>query len=253
VCSFLAEMATRGNHGRGYRPSTLDVMAAAISSRYPDAVAGTDYRKLTKGLHRVMAADKKKAPPLKLELLCDAIAEMDLQTRIGPRDRALLSLDFACGLRRAELSALDVGNLRWETEGLVVTAKRHKTAMKVGARVTCLPYRRGASDPTRFAKEWIDAVGISSGPLFRSFTKGGNVRRGSRLTPQAIGLIVKRCPRGLVEDSNAFPAHSLRAGLATVMADKTHAIRTVMDGTWHQTPMVAIDYTRHATGFENRC
>ena len=95
----------------------------------------------------------------------------------GLRDRALLAVMLGCGLRRGEVTRLDLSHLqqresRWVIVDLV--GKRNKR------RSVPMPsWAKAAID------QWVDVAGIHDGAVFRPMRRGGNVQNG-RMTEQAI-------------------------------------------------------------------
>jgi integrase len=70
------------------------------------------------------------APERKRPLLAEDLRKMLLDlpdSKLGKRDRALLSLGFTGAFRRSELVALDVSDLEGPREGLIVTIRKSKT------------------------------------------------------------------------------------------------------------------------------
>jgi integrase len=101
----------------------------------------------------------------------------------GLRDRALLALLLACGLRRTELASLDVASLqlregRWVIPDLEGKGRRRRTVPVPG-----WVYQRIA--------DWRQAAHIDAGPLFRPLDKAGRLLTRC-LTPDAIWRIVRR-------------------------------------------------------------
>jgi len=81
---------------------------------------------------------------------------------------ALLLLGFAGAFRRSELVALDVSDVQFAAEGLIVTLRRSKTdqegeGMIKGVSFGSVP----ATCPVRALRTWLDIIKISDGPLFR--------------------------------------------------------------------------------------
>src|SRR4051812_19303579 len=77
----------------------------------------------------------------------DALSE--LAKLAGPRalrDRALLLVGFAGALRRSELVALDVADLRFVAEGVVLALRRRKTDQEGHGTEIAIPY--GQSERT---------------------------------------------------------------------------------------------------------
>jgi integrase len=110
----------------------------------------------------------------------------------GLRDRALLLLCFGGALRRSELVAPDVADIEFTDDGLRVTISRSKTDQESqGATIAII--RGGACCPVKAVKVWLDAAGISAGPIFRPVRKSGKVRQ-SRLTAKSYATSPKAMP-----------------------------------------------------------
>src|SRR5205823_5956726 len=93
---------------------------------------------------------------------------------LGVRDRALLLVGFAGAFRRSELVAVDVSDLRFGTEGLLITIRRSKTDQEGSGRDVAIPH--GAYEltcPVRAMRQWLDSAGIAEGPVFRPCRGGG--------------------------------------------------------------------------------
>jgi len=146
----------------------------------------------------------------------------------GLRDRAMLLLGFAGGLRRSEVVGLDVGRDHTEDgtgwieildKGLLVTlrGKNGWREIEVG---------RGSSDatcPVVALETWLRLAKIGHGPLFRRVTGRGRDVGPDRLNDREVARLVKRTAlaagvRGDLtegEREEKFAGHSLRAGLAS--------------------------------------
>jgi integrase len=123
----------------------------------------------------------------------------DANSLKGARDRAILALLIGCGLRRAELVALDVGSLdlrdsRWVLPDLVGKGNRLRTvAVPVWAKI--------------LVEQWVAAAGLNDGPLFRPLNKGGAVLPG-RLDEDTIWVLVRHY--GAVIGHPSLAPHDLR-------------------------------------------
>jgi integrase len=146
----------------------------------------------------------------------------------GLRDRAILLIGFAGGLRRSEITGLDCGPDHTEDatgwieildQGAVV-----RTNVKVGWRE--VEIGRGSGDatcPVVALQTWLDLARIAHGPLFRRIAKGGKEVGPDRLTDRHVARLVKRTAlaagvRGDLSEAERrekFAGHSLRAGLAS--------------------------------------
>src|SRR5262249_52153074 len=76
-------------------------------------------------------------------------------------------------------------------DGLRVTIRRSKTDQE-GQGATIAIIRGGGCCPVKAVKAWLDAAGISEGPIFRPVRKGGKCanrgsrRRGYATSPKAV-------------------------------------------------------------------
>ncbi|WP_442868722.1 tyrosine-type recombinase/integrase [Bradyrhizobium sp. CCBAU 21360] len=173
------------------------------------------------------------APPRQKEAVLpeDVIAmleTLDRGTLRGLRDRAMLLLGFAGGLRRSEIVGLDVhrddtqdgqGWVEILDKGMIVTL-RGKTGWRE------IEIGRGSSDatcPIVALQTWLKLARIGHGPLFRRVTGQGKDVGPDRLNDQQVARLVKRAALAagvradLTEGERVekFAGHSLRAGLAS--------------------------------------
>jgi integrase len=213
--------------------STIERRLSALSWNY--AQRGQPLDRKDRAIATVMAGIRNKhaAPPRQKEAILpeDLIAmleTLDRGTLRGLRDRAMLLLGFAGGLRRSEIVGLDVGRDQTEDgrgwieildKGMLVTL-RGKTGWRE------VEIGRGSSDttcPVVALETWLKLGRIAHGPLFRRVTSQGKAVGAERLNDQEVARLVKRTAlaagvRGdLTEGERAqkFAGHSLRAGLAS--------------------------------------
>ncbi|MBE0581891.1 site-specific integrase [Devosia sp.] len=230
---------------------TACASGAATSNRKPAAVSSIErrlsalswhYRQLGERLDR---GDRHIAtvldgirnthgrPPVQKEAVLpeDLIAMLETLDRgslRGLRDRAILLLGFAGGLRRSEVVGLDIADEQTEDgrgwieileRGMVLTlrGKNGWREVEIG---------RGSSDstcPVAALETWLKLGRIAHGPLFRRVTGGGKKVGPERLRDQEVARLVKRTAvaagvRGDLsegERQGKFSGHSLRAGLAS--------------------------------------
>ena len=156
------------------------------------------------------------------------MATLDLGDLRGLRDRAILLIGFAGGLRRSEIVGLDCGARQTQDgtgwteileEGILVTL-RGKTGWRE------VEIGRGSSDltcPVVALETWLRFARIANGPLFRRVFGDGKTVGADRMVDKHVARLVKRTAmaagvRGDLaegERRNKFSGHSLRAGLAS--------------------------------------
>jgi integrase len=175
--------------------------------------------------HARPPVQKEAVLPDELIAMLETLARGSLR---GLRDRAILLLGFAGGLRRSEIVALDgardqtadgAGWVEILDKGMVVTL-RGKTGWRE------VEIGRGSSDdtcPVAALQAWLAFARIDHGPLFRRVTQGGKAVGADRLADRHVARLVKRTVRAagvrpslnLGEREAKFSGHSLRAGLAS--------------------------------------
>jgi len=133
------------------------------------------------------------------------------------RDRALLLTGLAGALRRSELVALDVEDVRFRTEAMVLRLHRSKADQEgQGADVVIPRGAHLATCPVRAVEAWLRRSGIEYGAVFRRITASGTIE--ARLTGNGVWRILRRraATAGLTVDaSERLSPHGLRAGFIT--------------------------------------
>ncbi len=146
----------------------------------------------------------------------------------------------------ADLVALDVADLVVDAEGFPVTIRRDKTDQEGRGRVLAIPFSSSAEVcPVRSVRAWLDAAGVSEGPIFRAVNRHGRVGA-ARLSDRAVALVVQRAAASIGLDAATFAGHSLRAGFATSAARAGKADRDIMRQTGHRSRAMLDRYVRAA-------
>jgi site-specific recombinase XerD len=231
--------------------ATLTRRLTAISqahqlAHHESPTQAAEVRTVMKGIRREKGtAQVQKAPVLTANLR--AMIEVLPESLLGQRDKALLLVGFGGAFRRSELVALDVADVAFTTEGLVVTIRRSKTDQEGQGRKLGIAYgSRPATCPVRALRAWLDAATITEGPIFRPLDRHGHVLP-TRLTAQSVALIVKRWAAAAGLEPADYAGHSLRAGLATQAAANGVSERAIMAQTGHKSVTVARRYIREGT------
>src|SRR5271166_426787 len=205
-------------HAAALKVSTLTRRLAAISIAHgarglPNPAASPLVRATMRGIRRAHGAAQRQARPLLREDLFVVLGAMGDRIK-DLRDRALLLIGFAGGLRRSELAAVDFIDVERVREGIILTIRRSKTDQDgVGRRID-IPFGRTIRCPVRALEDSLNAARIEDGPVFRPVDRHGRVSIG-RLSGEAVSLIL--CDRIAAAgfDPTGYSGHSLRAGFAT--------------------------------------
>jgi len=200
------------------------------------------------GIRRTLGTAQRRAAPAAVDELRAMLEALPCAGLGAVRDRALLLVGFAGAFRRSELVALDVADLAFRSEGLVVSVRRSKTDQEgAGAEVAISAGEHAATCPVRAVRAWLELASVAEGAVFRSVDRHG--RMGERLDGAEVSRVVKRAAKRAGLDASRFSGHSLRAGLATTAAKLGRADRSIMrQGRWASRTMVD-RYVREASLF----
>jgi len=177
------------------------------------------------GIRRTQGRPPEQKEAVLPDNLISMIATLDLGDLRGLRDRAILLIGFAGGLRRSEIvglachpeDALDGGWFEILEDGILLTL-RGKTGWRE------VEIGKGSSEaicPVVALQTWLKFARIERGPVFRKVV--GKDVGSEALTDKHVARLVKSTAlaagvRGdLTEGERAkkFSGHSLRAGLAS--------------------------------------
>ena len=180
-----------------------------------------EVRSIIIGAQRLTGEQPRQMRPLTVAQLSEICGQLGKErTTIAIRDRAIMLLGFASALRRSNIAALLVSDIKFGAEGMTIQVRREKQDQTGRGRLIGLPRgKHVATDPCRAMEAWLALRGGGPGPLFVRLDTA-RPRGRSALTPVAIWLIVKRCVRKIGLDPLLYGAHSLRAGLVTEAVER---------------------------------
>jgi integrase len=237
VANHLAYAARHG----GLKNSSIRLRLSAISAAHRSKGYGPDsnparhdlVRKTVQGIERTRAetndargrVNRKHAlTRAEIEQMCEALPA-DRSSAF--RDRAILLLGLATGLRRSNIAALRVEHVRFSPSHehpvrLELTIVRSKTDPLGRGRVIALNALATPKDrhlcPVLALRDWIREAGIRDGFVFRRIFRGDILARPDHgLSDRSISDILKRCAEraGLEVSIADISGHSLRRGMIT--------------------------------------
>ena len=171
---------------RRLAPGTINLRLAAVCRlAYEAADSGLLSPEQAAGIRRVKGAKKLGVRVGNWLVANDARALWELpdrKTLKGKRDRAILSVLLACGLRRGEIAALNVGDIQRREDHWAIVDLAGK-----GGHVRTVPVPDWVAQTIG---EWITAAGISSGKLFRCVCRAGKAW-GDFMTDRVVWHVVK--------------------------------------------------------------
>ena len=159
------------------------------------------------------------------------------------RDRAILEMLYGCGIRNAELTGLNLDDIHWANEAVLVRGKGQKqryvplgdaAAQALRGYLTERSARLAAADKTTAA-------------LFLNLQlRGLGTAGGARLTTRSVGRIVKRIAilRGLSSDVHP---HTLRHAFGTHLLEEGADLRAIQELLGHERLSTTQRYTQLTT------
>jgi site-specific recombinase XerD len=148
-----------------------------------------------------------------LEQLVNACQSDQANPHLGIRDTAIITLMYACGLRRQETVDLNLADLDPDNQKIRILGKGSKQ------RFVYL-----SQDALPAIEAWLHIRGRQLGPLFTRITKAGKVTL-KRLSPQAVYYILKT--RQKEAGVASFSPHDLRRTTITDMLEAEIDVLTV--------------------------
>ena len=197
---YLADLASGSGPSPALSVSTIDRRLSGLAWNY--AQRGFTLDRKNRHIATVLAGIKRKhgRPPVQKEaILAEGILAMvatlpyDLR---GLRDRAILLLGYAGGLRRSEVVCLDVhkddtpdsgGWIEFFDGGALLTlnAKTGWREVEIG---------RGSSDqtcPVHALEQWLHFAKIDCGPVFVRTSRDGKRALETRLSDKHVARLIK--------------------------------------------------------------
>jgi site-specific recombinase XerD len=237
----------------GCRVGTIEHALAAISTSMVRSGLASPWKNvqvadMRGALRRELGVRPKKKIAADDDVLKKLLAVMP-PTRLGLRDRALLTLGWSGAFRRSELVALDARDVTLGVKGAEVLVRRSKTDQEGSGEPVPIFFSNMAEHcPIRALAAWLDASGITEGAIFRALGRRDHL--GARLAPAAVADRVKHWAKLAGLDARDFAGHSLRSGFVTAAARHGKDLDSIMRTTRHTSERVARGYIQHATIFE---
>jgi integrase/recombinase XerC len=240
IRAYLSEL-----YGRGLSKASVARALAAIRSWFkwlarrgyveqnPAVLVATP--KLPRHLPRVPTIEE-------MNRVTDAAADDDLAAW-RERDRVIFELLYGCGIRNAELVGLDLRDIHWANEAILVRGK--------GRKERYVPLGDAAAEalraylPLREAK--LAVAGKSSDALLLNVRLRETASGLGRLTTRSVGRIVKKTAlaHGLAADVHP---HTLRHAFGTHMLEEGADLRAIQELLGHERLSTTQRYTQLTVG-----
>jgi integrase/recombinase XerC len=151
------------------------------------------------------------------------------------RDRLIFELLYGCGIRNAELVGLDLDDIHWAREVILVKGK--------GRKQRFVPLGDAAAEAIRayLPSRSLRLAGKPSEALLL------NLQRRSRLTTRSVGRIVKHISMAKGLPAETHP-HTLRHAFGTHMLEEGADLRAIQELLGHERLSTTQRYTQLTVG-----
>jgi integrase/recombinase XerC len=163
------------------------------------------------------------------------------------RDKAILELLYGCGMRNAELTGLNLEDIHWANEAILVRGKRRKQRYvplgdAAGEALRAYLAERSAHLAAAAGESPRTTPALFVNLRLRGLENGGD----ARLTTRSVGRIVKRIAilRGLPSDVHP---HTLRHAFGTHLLEEGADLRAIQELLGHERLSTTQRYTRLTT------
>ena len=164
--------------------------------------------------------EKKLPAHLSIEEAIRFIESPDLETDLGKRDRAMLELMYATGVRVAELTTLNVSDVDLHNRLIRVTGKRRKQRI--------VPFGEPAAEAIRAYLEVREKFLLNAPISKRDEAVLFLNYQGTRITTRSVGRMVEKYIRICAGMHNISP-HALRHSFATHLLDSGADLRDIQE------------------------
>ena len=247
IAAYLSTLTTRGLKASTIKRRLAAIRSAHLRAGRDNPTAHELVKAAHKGIRRSIGTRVEQKAPATAKVIGSILKRVDLGSLAGVRDRALLLVGFAGALRRSELVALRVEDVRREPGGIIVTIGKSKTDQEGAGQEIAIP-SGSKLRPVDALFAWIGAAGITSGPIFRAVDQVGRVGA-EALTPQTVRLLVRKYAAAAKLNPDEFAGHSLRAGFVTSALESGADVFAAADqGRWRKLETVR-EYDRRAKAF----
>ncbi len=159
------------------------------------------------------------------------------------RDRAILEMLYGCGIRNAELTGLNLKDIHWANEAVLVRGKGSKQRyVPLGDAAAQALRAYLAERSARLAAAKAETPALFLNLLLRGVTAASR----ARLTTRSVGRIVKRIAilRGLSSDVHP---HTLRHAFGTHLLEEGADLRAIQELLGHERLSTTQRYTQLTT------
>jgi len=212
-----------------------------VDQGFPDPTKAPIVRKVMRGIQELHPAQEKRAKPLQLDALEQAVTWLQIERERArqegrfadllrhTRDHALLLIGFWRGFRSDELVRLDIGRIEAVAgEGMTIQLPRTKTDRSLKGTTYKTPALSRLC-PVAAYLDWLAVSGLTSGRMMRGIDRWGRISDDSMSSGSVIPLLRRILSAASVADVHLYSSHSLRRGFASWASANGWELRTLME------------------------
>lgn len=241
---------------RKLRVATIRLGLAAIARAHQDQNLASpvtpEVRYLVRNAARDLRERKRRKRALEPHHLRRICATLPRDSALGIRDRAMFLLQFAAGWRCSEVAALELADVSFVRQGVLLTLGASKSDQdgKEGREAGIAFGDFEETCPVKALRAWIVKRGNWPGPLFCRIDPGGRIMKrgfGGDTITERLKIALSRI--GVPPDE--YGSHSLRAGMVTAGIETGATESMIMLRTGHKSLKTMRGYIRPAKAFRS--
>jgi integrase/recombinase XerC len=155
------------------------------------------------------------------------------------RDRVIFELLYGCGIRNAELVGIDIADIHWANEAILVRGK--------GRKERYVPLGDAAAQALRAWLPVREARLAGAGKSSLALLLNLRLRGSGRLTTRSVGRIVKHIALAHGLSADVHP-HTLRHAFGTHMLEEGADLRAIQELLGHERLSTTQRYTQLTVG-----
>lgn len=175
--------------------------------------------------------DRKLPEVLSYEMIEEILSQIDISTPLGIRDRAIIELLYACGLRVSELINLQFSNIFFDDEIITIFGK--------GSKERVIPIGTEAI-------KWLDTYEKKARNFLLKDNKEEGIvflnQRGKKITRMGVWKIIDKYVKQTTINFSVHP-HSFRHAFATHLLEGGADLRVVQEMLGHSSITTTQIYT----------
>jgi integrase/recombinase XerC len=231
-------------YGRGLKKASAARALAAIRSWFKWLARTGRVEQNTAALVSTPKLPKHLPRVPSIEQMNRVVDSVDEDAASWPaRERAILEMLYGCGIRNAELTGLNVDDIHWANDAVLVRGKGQKQRYVPLGDAAAQALRAYLGERTALLAAVNDGKGFSTPALFVNLRLRGLGKGGARLTTRSVGRIVKRIAilRGL---SAEVHPHTLRHAFGTHLLEEGADLRAIQELLGHERLSTTQRYTQ---------